>query len=133
MLPPLMGRTQHGKPASWQFDGARDSLIYVFSLDCHWCEKNEPSVRQLLRLSSPAIRTVGVGLGRVADQKLGSPEWVIWNPDESTRKAYGLRGTPMTILASKTGKVIKVWRGAFVGPTKREIEATFGLQLPEVQ
>jgi hypothetical protein len=48
------------------------------------------------------------------------------------RAKYRLGGTPQTLLIGKTGRVEKVWTGAYLGATKAEIEKTFSVTIPEI-
>ncbi len=55
----------------------------------------------------------------------------VYTAQPSTVEAYHLGETPMTILLSPEGSVLKIWRGAYTGGTKASIEAYFHLKLPD--
>jgi hypothetical protein len=52
------------------------------------------------------------------------------DPSDRTREAYRLGATPGMIVVSEEGKVVKHWRGAWLGATQREVEEYFGVKLP---
>jgi hypothetical protein len=55
------------------------------------------------------------------------------NPDPSKSPVYAQTGTPTTFLISPQGLVLGVWRGAYVGEVKKEIEAKLNVQLPGIK
>jgi len=61
-------------------------------------------------------------------EKLSIPVYADIKPD--VRSAYQLGGTPETIVISRDNKVMRVWRGAYEGALKQEIENFLQVQLP---
>ncbi len=49
-----------------------------------------------------------------------------------TLKTYKLGGTPQTLVISSEGRVQKTWMGAYMGDTKKDIEAFFNVRLPDL-
>jgi peroxiredoxin len=41
-------------------------------------------------------------------------------------------GTPTTILISRSGKILRIWRGAYIEGTRKAIESYFDIRLPSV-
>ena len=112
------------------------TILYVFTPPCNWCERNVPSIRALGELAAPRFRFVGISLSSE-----GLAEYMRKNPlpfsvysglSEETRRKYGLGATPMTILIDREGRVRRVWRGAFSGKTRSEIETYFSVKLPQL-
>jgi hypothetical protein len=45
-------------------------------------------------------------------------------------KSYGLGPTPLTLVLSSDGEILKSWVGAYSGHTQKEVESYFGITLP---
>jgi peroxiredoxin len=119
------------KPVSLTFGGTRDTLLYVYSPTCHWCERNLANIRAIVK-SRPDLRIVGVSLGKagadpVADQ-IGFD--TIVHPTAQTLSAYGLGATPSTVLVSRDGKVLQAWSGAYSGALGSEVSKVLAVNLP---
>jgi hypothetical protein len=109
------------------------TVIYVFSPDCAWCERNLPNIRAL-SARKDSFRFIGISLaeGRLKEyleaRKLEFPVYTNILPD--TMLALGLGATPQTIVVSPNGKVLKNWVGAYIGQVRSEVESYFGVALP---
>ena len=44
--------------------------------------------------------------------------------------AYRLGGTPATIVVSPEGKLLREWKGAYMGDAKHQIEEYFDVSFP---
>ena len=110
----------------------KETLLYVFSPTCHWCQKNQENIRAIVR-TRPDLHIFGVMSGSVdrgAASAEAEPFPEIVTPTLSTARAYGFGGTPATILISPSGKVLKSWSGAYVGTMALDISRTLGITLP---
>lgn len=110
------------------------TVLYVFTPQCPWCRKNVGNLRALIDSSGPRFRVVGISLtGRDLKEYLSQEHLnfrVYTDVQESTRIAYHLGGTPMTIVVSPQAEVLKVWYGAYQDDIRPEIERYFQVQLP---
>jgi hypothetical protein len=121
-----------GQRISFESD-SRPTVIYIFSPSCDWCERNVANIRALASERSGAFRFVGVSLTESSEDHLIAEQLgfeVFISPGLQTLSAYGLRGTPQTIVVSTDGTVVRSWTGAYGGRTGQMIERFFGLKLP---
>ena len=51
-------------------------------------------------------------------------------PSAATREAYGMSGTPQTIVLAPDGSVVRNWKGAYFNKTGSEVEGFFRIRLP---
>ena len=66
----------------------------------------------------------------MAQQGMNFP--IYTNLSQQSIAAYHLGGTPTTIVVSAEGKLLREWKGAYMGNSKREIEEYFGVSIPGV-
>jgi hypothetical protein len=106
----------------------RDTMLYVFSPSCHWCERNFANIKAIVDARRD-LRMVGVSLGNVQtdshSNQIGFE--AIVRPTAATIKAHGLRATPTTILVSH---VRKAWPGAYTGTLGAEVSKVLVVSLP---
>jgi peroxiredoxin len=126
-----------GQVETIRFDGGGSStLIYVFTPSCKWCERNLSNLRALSTAAREnGIRFIGVSLDPavqpyVERNQLDFPIYVA--PVETARR-YGLGATPETFVFENDGTVLKHWRGAYAGPTLKEVEQWIGRTLPGLE
>jgi peroxiredoxin len=113
--------------------GTQPTLLYVFSPSCVWCQRNFANFDVLSHARRSNYRIIGLsttseGLNRYVESHGISYE-IYANPDVIKNKDF-LIGTPATFLISPSGVVEAVWRGAYTGKTKDEIEAKLAVHLP---
>src|SRR5258708_16496554 len=96
---------------------ARNTLLYVFSPTCHWCERNLPNIKAIIAARQD-LHVVGVYLGPKLDLQsaAGQPFTDVLQPTPQTASAYHLTGTPATLLISPDGKVVNSWSAADARP-----------------
>jgi hypothetical protein len=130
----LVGADLRGEFSEVQFPRRIPVVLYFFSPQCSWCERNNESIKSLVRRIAPSYDFVAVSV-----DEAGLREWVILNPPEypvwsrlafRTALQYPIRSTPTTVVLSSTGTVERVWTGAFVGSVQEQIEAYFAVALP---
>lgn len=114
-------------------DVAVNTVIYAFSPQCSWCEKNLDNLRALVTGAGNSYRVIGVSLDPdVADylrtHRVDFP--VLVRPSLGTMTRYHLGGTPQTIVLSPAGKVLRSWQGAYGGNTASDVSDFFAIKLP---
>jgi peroxiredoxin len=133
-LPPLSVFDNDGKPAEITYTSQQPTILYVFTSDCPWCERNVDAVKALRKSTEGKYRFVGIslkkdGLSEYMEKK--KFDFEIYNsPTRSKYVAYKMAGTPQTFVISPDGHLIKMWSGAFGNKTKDEMEAFFDIKLP---
>lgn len=138
---PLNGTDMMGRAHSIKWGGELPTLIYIFSPTCPWCEKNKDSVRALMQGTADRFSFIGIGTGvqdwaalREHVQAKYPENMPAYYVDQPRMVAFGMTGTPQTIVVSPDGTVLKNWSGAYMETVGREVRAYFGLpDLPMVQ
>lgn len=140
-VPPLRGIGMAGEDLAVRYgDGeAERTLLLVFSPLCSWCTRNMASWEAIARaVEGEGVRIVAVSTTRaeVAEYAAQHPLLqrvpVIAEVDARDQRAYGLQGTPQTLVVGGDGVVEKVWLGAFHGEQQAEAERFFDTELPGV-
>jgi peroxiredoxin len=117
-------------------EGQQPTVLYVFSPQCKWCERNLGSVKALAKIANGSYRFVTITLSEdnlreyIANKDFRFPVYTRLSVE--TLRAYKLGGTPQTLVISGDGRVQKNWMGAYMGETKTDIEAFFKTKLPDL-
>jgi len=133
-LPPIDAFDLAHKPQMLKYDVTSPTVFYVFSPQCGWCAKNASNLRTLSKRIKGRYRLIGLALSSagvdeyVAQQGMDFPVYTNLSPQSVA--AYRLGGTPATIVVSADGKLLREWKGAYMGDAKREIEEYFGVSFP---
>jgi hypothetical protein len=110
----------------------RPLVLYVYTRSCPWCLKNRPAVEALVVQRSDSYRFAGLCLGSpeecFAEGGPDLPAYSGLKPEVARR--LGLVSVPQTIVVSPDARVARVWRGAYTGAQRAEVESFFGLALP---
>lgn len=110
--------------------GGSPVLLYVFTTTCPWCQSNRAHIEALAQLLSARFRFVPICLDCQPNQDIppiaGQHPYI--RPSPHTIAAYKMRSVPLTVVLRADGKLQHLWRGAFVGETRNEIERVFGLE-----
>ncbi|MBV9760041.1 MAG: hypothetical protein JO340_05715 [Acidobacteriaceae bacterium] len=115
-------------------DAPKGTLIYYFSPNCRWCQKNAANFAALAARVGREYRVVSY-----TPDVDGLPKYLLAAHHEAPvftddgadiRKTLKLTGTPETLLVSKSGRVVRNWEGAYIPGTQQEIESYFGVRLP---
>jgi hypothetical protein len=115
----------------WAAD-SRPTLLYVFQPACVWCSRNRDNLQTVLEHASN-YRVIGLSLTQrglkdyVARNGYKFPVYV--PPNQKSIAQLKLHATPETLIVSPSGRVEKVWIGAYGGKMKNDIESTFGITL----
>jgi peroxiredoxin len=139
-MPPMEVKSLDGSPVTVSYEGSLKTVLYVFSVTCHWCEQNLDNIKALSASAPGRYRLVGISLdrddaGAVRDyvSKHGLTFPVYYEPSLATFKSYKLGGTPQTIVISPDSKVMNDWAGAYNAELKPELENFFGISLPGIR
>jgi len=130
--PSFEGTDVKGHPVTLVYSrDRRNTLLYVFSPTCHWCERNVANIRAVINARSD-IHVVGINIGPAMDITSASrqPFADILTPTRATAQAYRFSGTPATILISPSGKILKTWAGAYAGPIGTDVSKVLAVSLP---
>ncbi len=135
VAPPITGTGRDNKPITIDFKG-QPTVLYFFSPTCGWCERNWDNVKALALASRGQFRLVGLAaesdLATFAQQR-GLDFELVGGISTNARVAFGLGGTPQTLVVSSQGRISHEWSGAFDGRRKRAIETFFEVDLPGVR
>jgi peroxiredoxin len=130
--PALDVRTLDGEPRKIAF-GGRTTVLYYFSPQCGWCEKNWLNVKAFIASTNDRVRFVGLSTTPdiadfLAERRLNFEVYTDLSLEAA--RAYGFGGTPQTVVVSAEGVVERVWAGAYGERHQRDIETMFGVVLP---
>jgi hypothetical protein len=130
----VRGHAIDGKPVSRSMDSP--TILYAFSPDCVWCDRNLDNVRALTRQLKGRYTFVALALkddGLTAYLKAHDLDWdVVRRIETDDLKLLGIVGTPQTIVIGNGGIVEHAWSGAWGPEDERRIESALGVELPEI-
>jgi hypothetical protein len=133
LVPALAGRTPEGHPLTISFDRQLPTVLYYFSAECGWCERNWANVDAMRAETQERYRFIGIAAtARVPAymENTAIPLTIVTGLDATTRAAYRFSGTPHTVVVGPDGRVIDSWLGAWDGAQARAVSARFGATLP---
>ena len=136
-LPPIEAKGLDGRAATISYGPDElPTILYVFTPSCGWCRKNLQNIKALAEGTKGKYRVIGLSLSSnnlqeyVTKSDLTFPIYSDLSPGVTSK--YRMGGTPQTIVISNEGKLVKEWKGAYMGSTKQQIESQFGLALPGI-
>lgn len=115
-------------------DAKLPTIFYMFTPQCGWCARNRDNIDTLIREVEGRYRVVAISLtskdlsSYLVSHPMNVP--VFMEPTEASIAAYVIGATPQTIVVSPSSVVTHVWRGAYTGRVKNEIERALDVQLP---
>jgi len=132
-IPVLDRRGQRG---TISFRGQPQTVLYVMSPLCAWCEKDYDNIRVLAAERGSGFRFVG--LSTTADKL---DQYLLVRPLPFEVYVAGSRGlpnldlsaTPQTVVVRPDGVVDEAWVGALSAERRDEAERFFGLKLPGIR
>jgi peroxiredoxin len=134
--PKLFAEQVGGSSVAVDWKGARPTLLYVFSPSCVWCQRNFENFETVARARKADYRIVGLSTTREGLTKYvedhGIQYVVYTNPDAGRSGDLIQSGTPTTFIISPEGTIKDVWRGAYTGRMKAEVEAALAVKLPGI-
>jgi peroxiredoxin len=135
--PPIAAKGLDGQPATIRYGPDElPTILYVFKPSCGWCTKNIQNIRALAQSTKGRYRVIGLSLSSdnlqeyVTRSDLTFPVYSDLSPEVAI--AYRMGSTPQTIVISSEGKLVKEWKGAYMGNIKKQIETQFGSELPGI-
>lgn len=134
-VPPIEGKDLEGRAVKITYDGGdRPTILYVFSPECGWCERNSRNINALAKQLGDRYRLIGLSLSsKDVKEYAGSHgiEFPVYTDlPFSVTSAYKLGGTPETIIISPEGRVVTAWPGAYTDQFQRQVENFFNVRLP---
>ncbi len=115
-------------------DVSKPTILYVFSPDCVWCERNLQNIKYLYEKTQNQYRFVGLSLQRESGMKYVEEKDIMFpvylNPSDFNLREYNFRATPSTYIISQEGIVLSYWSGAYGGKAQNNIEEFFKIKLP---
>ncbi len=117
-------------------ESSKPWILYIFSPSCVWCGRNFDNFDAIVQLKQSDFRIIALSTTSEHIKEYVEkhpPAYPIYmNADASKSSIYLQTGTPTTYLISPEGVVLAMWRGAYVGDTKKAIEAKLNIKLPGV-
>jgi len=132
-VPAVRGTGLDGAKVELRYE-SRPQILYVFSPKCIWCDRNMENAKQLAQQTAERYDFVAVALN--AEDLEGyvrrhSLSWkVVKDIPTEIQQAFGMAGTPQTIVVDIGGKVRHVWSGALSGSALAEVEKALDVRLP---
>lgn len=136
-VPPITAKRLGGGSETISYSASdRPTVLYVFTPQCIWCQRNLENLKTLIKEKRGEYRFIGLSLtengaeGYVTENGLDIP--VYTGISAEARTAYKMGTTPVTITVSPEGKVVQAWAGAYVGEPKSQVESYFRVTLPGI-
>ena len=134
LAPTLEAKTLSGDAVSIRF-GSSPTILYYFSPNCGWCERNWTNVEALVAAIGSQYRFVALSsvpnVAEYVETRHLTFEVYSGLTLESAR-VYHFSGTPQTVVVGADGRITHVWSGAFRNQLQREVEHALGVLLPGV-
>lgn len=131
---PLPVLDADGKPTQLAFDSAEPTVVYLFSPLCGWCKRNEANIKSMAAAAGERYRFVGLSTisenlkDYINQGHVPFPVYILKSEDQANK--LGLVGTPTTVLVGHDGKVQRVWEGAYMSGSQKDVEKFFDVKLP---
>lgn len=129
VLPSFRARNLHGELKNLSYERSAHSLLFLFSVECSACEKQLPLWKQLGRERSKwNYQVIGVAVNssdtvrRQLQQKDIDFEVLVPN-DFAIQRAFRTVNLPLTVIASREGRVEWLSYGVLTSTEVREISA----------
>lgn len=130
----LSAQDHTGQSISISHDPVKPTVLYVYSPDCVWCERNVQNIVQLYDIAKNEYNFVGLSIAKsdseFVDEQNEFSFPVFFNPSDRSRLEYNIRSTPSTYVISPEGKIIKFWSGAYSDKLRPDVEKFFSVRLP---
>jgi hypothetical protein len=138
LVPAMSGVTNSGTTLEIVSDRMpRDRVIYWISARCKWSTLNERSFRRLYDLKHNEFDFVAVSAlpeALTEAQSLWTPPYrLVGPPPTELQQQARLQETPSTVVVGPDRKLLRVWKGAYIGKIKSEVERFFHITLPTLQ
>lgn len=136
-VPPFTARTTSGQRQVVTYSDRAKTVLLVFLPHCEACERSVPHWKEII---TACARNNYQVLGISLDNGPNTTEFLmshglrlntLVDMDAHTRDVYKFSLTPQTIVIDNSGKVQKIWPGAFRQDTKQQVEQYFGISLQD--
>jgi peroxiredoxin len=120
-----------GQPKMIRFDGP--TILYYFSPQCGWCEKNWLNIKALTAGTASRYRFIGLSTTSRIVEFLENHQLtfeVYSGVSPETLRKYDFGGTPRTVVVGADGRIAYTWAGAYTGNQQAEIEHRLAVSLP---
>jgi hypothetical protein len=125
-----------GTPTELTVSDKRWTVLYIMSPTCRWCARNLEAVRALGRAAGSRFDFVGISIttSKLDSYLATTPLPFRVNAIDVKRPVKNVETsvTPQTVVLRPGGVVDRVWVGAYLNATQKEIESYFGVSLPTV-
>lgn len=125
----------NGVTVTVDFTDELPTLLYVFSPECAWSDRNYDNIVALATMLSSQFRFIGL-----ADSEYGAEVVASYLQEyplpfdalllDSSRAGLDLSVTPQTVVVRSGGKVQHAWNGALFGRKLSYAEYVFDVRLP---
>ena len=135
-VPPFVANTLSGQQQAVNYANYDKTVFLVFSPQCPACEQSIPYWKEIkAACDRNRYQVFGVSLTNdglatsafLASSGLGMEAFV--DIDAQTKTAYKLSLTPLVIVIDSSGKVDRVWSGAFTGEMKLNAARYFAVSV----
>jgi hypothetical protein len=130
---PLTGQLLDGTDVTVSFVNELPTVLYYFSAECGWCERNWANVAALRAQTRGRYRVVGVAATASIPpymEPLSSSMVIVTGVNKDTRDAYRFHATPSTVLVGADGRIRTSWRGAWQSKSATSLSTLFAVTLP---
>ena len=120
-----------GQVSTIRFD--RPTILYYFSPQCGWCEKNWLNIKALTAGTASRYRFIGLSttpkiVEFLEDHQLTFEVYSGVSPE--TLRKYDFGGTPRTVVVGADGRIAYTWGGAYTSRQQMDIEHRLEVSLP---
>ena len=134
LAPPLRAHDPSGKEVDIAVARpGKVTVLYSFSPACGWCRRNSPNMQALIAGAGKHFDFVPISLTSSGLREylsgLDVRGTVYSVPTAASREAYGLGATPETFVVGPNGRIMKIWKGAYLGPVALEVAALLEVRL----
>lgn len=134
-VPPIEAQLVGGGREAIKY-GERPTFLYVFSVNCQWCARNENNLKTLTQRIKNSHRVIGLSLDSdptvvetyARTHGIDFPVYI--SASSEALAAYRLGATPHTLLIDTSGKLVQSWVGAYAGTVGQQVEEVFDTKLP---
>jgi peroxiredoxin len=121
----------------WFSNQGKSTVLYIFTPTCIWCKKNAKNILFLNQTRRREYEFLGLSLTDSGLSDYLKKSVHIENNyyiEEGPKSLFSMSigETPTTIVVSNQGVIEQMWRGAYIGTTKKSVESVFHLNLPGI-
>lgn len=135
-IPPLQATRLDGTREAISLPSDKDTVIYVLSPNCGWCQRNYANIVALWTGARRKFNFIGLSINGTRDELRKSlttrplPFDVMLVDTNGARGVAFLQGTPTTVVVGRTGLIEASWVGAYDARRLPVLRDYFGVPLP---